>query len=61
MSTTGGGWKRKATQEELTTLKYRPDDIRPWLDVKNAEITVYHMWDESVVGLRENDVANQLL
>ena len=61
MSTTGGGWKRKPTREELTTLKYRPNDIGPWLDLKNAEITVYHMWDESVVGLRENDVANHLL
>ncbi|MDV7394086.1 hypothetical protein RZS08_22085, partial [Arthrospira platensis SPKY1] len=25
MSTTGGGWKRKPTSEELTTLKYRPE------------------------------------
>lgn len=51
MSTTGGGWKRKPTEKELTTLKYRPDDLGPWLDVNNAEITVYHMWDESLVGL----------
>jgi len=51
MSTTGGGWKRKPTRQELTTLKYRPADLGPWLDLKNAELTVYHMWDESVVGL----------
>ena len=61
MSTTGGGWKRKPTSDELTTMKYRPDDIGTWLDAKNAEVTVYHMWDESVVGVSENDVANQLL
>jgi len=51
MSTTGGGWKRKPTQEELTTLKYRDGDLGLWLDVKNAEVTVYHMWDESLVGV----------
>ncbi|MBW7991345.1 MAG: hypothetical protein FVQ84_15215 [Planctomycetes bacterium] len=27
MSTTGGGWKRKPTKEELTMLKYRPEDL----------------------------------
>ncbi len=55
MSSTGGGWKRKPTNEELTTLKYRPEDIGPWLDVNNAEVTVYHMWDESLVGLSAID------
>ncbi len=55
MSTTGGGWKRKPTTEELTTLKYKPEDLGPWLDVRNAEVTVYHMWDESLVGISAND------
>jgi hypothetical protein len=27
MSTTGGGWQRKPTLEELTTLRYRPGDL----------------------------------
>ncbi|NOX54961.1 MAG: hypothetical protein GXP27_11105, partial [Planctomycetes bacterium] len=61
MSTTGGGWKRKPTREELTTLKYRPEDLGPWLDVRNAELTVYHMWDESVVGVERNDTENHIL
>jgi hypothetical protein len=61
MSTTGGGWKRKPTREELTTMKYRPEDLGSWLDVKNAEVTVYHMWDESVVGLARNDTEKHLL
>ncbi|HOW70929.1 MAG TPA: right-handed parallel beta-helix repeat-containing protein [Phycisphaerae bacterium] len=51
MSTTGGGWKRKPTAAELTTIQYRPDDLGPSLDPANAELTVYHMWDESMVGL----------
>ncbi len=55
MSTTGGGWKRKPTEKELTTLKYKPEDLGDWLDVNNAEITVHHMWDESLVGLSAID------
>ena len=51
MSSTGGGWKRKPTEEELTTIKFRPEDLGPWFDPKNAEVTVYHMWDESLVGV----------
>jgi hypothetical protein len=61
MSTTGGGWKRKPTDEELTTMRYDPKDLEPWLDVKNAELTVYHMWDESVVGLKSMDTAAHAL
>jgi len=61
MSSTGGGWKRKPTNEELTTLKYRPEDIGPWLDVNNAEINIYHMWDESLVGLAAMDAGSQTL
>ena len=55
MSTTGGGWKRKPTTEELTTMAYRPEDLEPWLDPANAEVTVYHMWDESVAGVAKID------
>lgn len=55
MSTTGGGWKRKPTHEELTTMKYKPQDLGPWLDIRSAEVTVYHMWDESLVGISAND------
>ncbi len=55
MSTTGGGWKRKPTDEELTTMKYKPEDLGPWLDVHDAEVTVYHMWDESLVGVSASD------
>ncbi len=61
MSTTGGGWKRKPTREELTTLKYRAEDLGPWLDVNNAEVNVYHMWDESLVGLAGIDAESRTL
>ncbi|NLZ05174.1 MAG: right-handed parallel beta-helix repeat-containing protein [Phycisphaerae bacterium] len=61
MSTTGGGWKRKPTGIELTTMKYRPEDLGPWLDIRNAEITVYHMWDDSMVGIAAIDTATHTL
>ncbi len=61
MSTTGGGWQRKPTEEELTTLQYKPEDLGDWLDVNNAEVTVFHMWDESVVGVAEHDAENHRL
>jgi hypothetical protein len=61
MTTTGGGWKRKPTNEELTTLKYNPKDLGPWLDINNAEITVYHMWDESLVGVSAMDTKSHTL
>ncbi|MBN1342117.1 MAG: right-handed parallel beta-helix repeat-containing protein [Phycisphaerae bacterium] len=61
MGTTGGGWKRKPTTQELTTMTYRPADLSPWLDANNAEITVYHMWDESVVGVASIDTKTNTL
>jgi hypothetical protein len=61
MSSTGGGWKRPPTGEELTTLQYRAGDLGGWLAVTNAEITVYHMWDESCVGIAAHDPANRIL
>lgn len=61
MSSTGGGWKRKPTHEELTTLKFRPGDLPPSLDVANAEVTIVHMWDESCVGVTALDRENQIL
>ncbi|HOD51647.1 MAG TPA: right-handed parallel beta-helix repeat-containing protein [Candidatus Hydrogenedentes bacterium] len=61
MSTTGGGWKRKPTDQELTTMQYRPEDLGPWFDVKNAELTIYHMWDESLVGVARMDTDTSTL
>ena len=43
--------RRVPTMAERTTMKYDPADIGPWLEVKNAEVRVYHMWDESLLGV----------
>ena len=61
MSTAGGGWERKPTEKERTTLQYRAGDLGPWLNVRNAEVTVYHRWDESMVPVAAHDPAKRLL
>jgi hypothetical protein len=61
MSTTGGGWKTKPTPEDLTQMKIRPEDLPEQLDLRGAELTVYHMWDESVVGVARRDIESQTL
>ncbi len=61
LSTFGGGWARKPAEHELTTMEYDPKDIPPSLNVRNAEVRVYHMWDESLVGLSANDTGKHIL
>ncbi len=61
LSTSAGGWARKPTLEEHSTMQYKQGDLGPWLDVRNAEITVYHKWDESTVGVASHDPASRML
>lgn len=56
-----GHWERKPTHEELTTMPYDPKDIPATLDVRNAEVRLYHMWAESLVGVATNDVQRHAL
>ena len=61
LSSVGGGWERKPTQDELTSMAYDASNIPATLDVRNAEIRVYHMWDESLVGVVSNDLSRHVL
>lgn len=61
MSTTGGGWKRKPTAEELTKMKFKGKDVPGSVEARNAEVRVYHMWDESMVGVAEIDRENNVI
>jgi hypothetical protein len=61
LSSVGGGWARKPTQAELTTMEYDPKDLPANLDVRNAEVRVYHMWDESLAGVSANDTERHIL
>ncbi|MDX1284900.1 MAG: right-handed parallel beta-helix repeat-containing protein, partial [Draconibacterium sp.] len=60
-STYEGGFVRQPTHEELTMLDYNPKDIPEDFVPENAEITVFHMWDESLVGVKSiNREKNQI-
>jgi hypothetical protein len=61
LSSVGGGWERKPTAEELTTMLYDMKDIPATLEARNAEVRVYHMWDESMVGVSRNDTQRHAL
>ena len=56
-----GGWSKEPTYEELTTMVYDPKDLGSWLDSRNAELTVFHAWDDSYVGLESNDTIKHLV
>ena len=55
MSTTGGGWERKPTEAELSTLPLLPGSLPESLAERDAEFTIYHCWDESLVGIKQWD------
>ncbi|MDB6016315.1 MAG: hypothetical protein JWR19_804 [Pedosphaera sp.] len=61
LSSVAGGWARPPTADELTTLRYDPKDLPATLETRNAEVRVYHMWDECRVGVISNDVAQHTL
>ena len=58
-STYEGGFERQPTDEELRTLHYFEKDIPEGFEPKNAEITVFHMWDESLVGVKSINRSKQ--
>ena len=61
MSSAGGGWERKPTEEEYKTMQYKAGDLPADLNLKNAEVTVCHMWDESTVTLAAHDPTSRTL
>lgn len=61
MSTAGGGWERKPTPEEYTTMVYKEGDIPSDIRIENAEVTICHMWDESTLEVASHDPAARTL
>ncbi|REE94586.1 parallel beta helix pectate lyase-like protein [Paenibacillus taihuensis] len=59
LSTFAGGWKRPPAEEEMMTLRVRSSDVGAWLDPNNAELTVFHEWDESLVGVAQVEEASK--
>lgn len=58
ISSSAGGWDKKPSKEDLTTIFYNKEDVSSDIDIRNAEITVFHLWDESYSGITENDTFN---
>ncbi len=56
-----GFWERKPTHEELVTMPYDPKDIPATLDVRNAEVRMFHTWSASLVGVASNDTQHHAL
>lgn len=55
LSTHEGGWDRPPSDDELRTLIYRDGDLGEAFEPRDAELTVFHMWDESLVGVESID------
>ena len=55
MPAVAGYWARQPTPQERISMEYDPKDISAAFEIRNAELRVYHMWDESLVGIATND------
>ncbi len=55
MTSSKGGWNRPPSQYELTHMTAAQGDIPLNMDLKNAEIAMYHIWDESTLLVKEYD------
>lgn len=51
----GGIWANQPKSEDYTRLQYKPGDLPASLDTKNAEVRIYHIWNESLTGILLND------
>ncbi|MDO5581366.1 MAG: right-handed parallel beta-helix repeat-containing protein [Planctomycetia bacterium] len=61
ISSTEGGWDVKPTAEELFSMIYKPEDLNSIDDLENAEITLFHLWDETLVRVdRVNRISHRI-
>ena len=61
MSTLGGGWDIKPTNAQLTEMIYDPSVLPENFNWENAEVTVFHRWDESLVSVKNHDPERNLI
>ena len=61
LSTTGGGFQPRPSVELRTRLTYAPGQLPPDLTPSNAEVIVYHSWDESQARVTAHDPATRTL
>ncbi len=55
MSSLAGGWSRKPTHEEYVRMPYRVEDLPDAMALENADIRLYHMWNDSVCTVSNID------
>ena len=55
MPSLAGGWSRKPTHEEYVTMPYRAEDLPDAMALENADIRLYHMWNDSVCTVSNVD------
>lgn len=56
-----GYWSEKPKPEEMTSVPYRKGDLPPGFDPLNADVRLYHMWNESYLHVVSNDAAAGVL
>jgi hypothetical protein len=56
-----GHWENKPTLDEYLKMPYDPKDLPETLDVRNAEVRMFHVWSESLVGVVSNDLQRHVL
>ena len=58
LSTVQGGFDPKPTIKQLLSMKYNPDDLKDIPVLDNAEITLFHSWDETLMRVNEVDAVD---
>ncbi len=56
-----GYYSSKPTDAQMRQLQYNATDVDNGLDPNNAELSIFHQWDESYVGLQNVDTVNHVL
>jgi hypothetical protein len=47
--------------QDKTAFVYAPGDIKPWADLADAEVVVYHSWETSRLRIAELDEGNHIV
>jgi len=55
LSSTNGGFEYPPTEKDLTEMIVDPADLPEDFEPENADILVYHVWDDSLAGIRDYD------
>lgn len=56
-----GHWSRKSTDEENRVMPYDAKDLPDAMDLENADVHLFHMWDVSLCTVEKVDRAKHVL